>query len=129
MNLKNKMQLFGSIFMLKAILLGAIATHYLERFISSEAIVSFEVGVRYLTYHALALLVLSSISFSSKRVKQNIYNLITLGILLFSGSIFLLSFQAVIPFSLRFLGPITPIGGGFLIIGWCLVVWSLIKKS
>lgn len=129
MNLKNKMQLFGSIFMLKAILLGAIATHYLERFISTEAIVSFEVGVRYLTYHALALLVLSSISFSSKRVKQNIFNLITLGILLFSGSIFLLSFQAVIPFSLHFLGPITPIGGGFLIIGWCLVVWSLIKRS
>ena len=129
MNLKNKMQLFGSIFMLIAILLGAIATHYLERFISSESIESFEVGVRYLTYHALALLVLSSISFSSKRVKQNIFNLITLGILLFSGSIFLLSFQAVIPFSLRFLGPITPIGGGFLIIGWCLVLWSLIKKS
>lgn len=88
MDIKQKMVFTGSLLMFLAIILGAMASHYLERIISPESILSFEVGVRYMVYHALALLV-------------------------FSGSIFLLSFKALFRFSISWLGPITPIGGGY----------------
>lgn len=70
MKLKNKMRLTGSLFMLISVLLGAIASHYLEQLLSSEAIASFQVGVRYLTYHGLALLLFSSIDVGNKREKE-----------------------------------------------------------
>lgn len=129
MKLKNKMRLTGSLFMLISVLLGAIASHYLEQLLSSEAIASFQVGVRYLTYHGLALLLFSSIDVGNKKRKGSFFVLITLGSLLFSGSIFLLSFKEVLPFSIGWVGPITPVGGGILILGWCFSVWYFIKKT
>ena len=115
--------------MLISVLLGAIASHYLEQLLSSEAIASFQVGVRYLTYHGLALLLFSIINVGSKKRKRIFFVLITLGSLLFSGSIFLLSFKEVLPFSIGWVGPITPAGGGILILGWCFSVWCFIKKT
>ena len=129
MKLKNKMRLIGSLFMLISVLLGAIASHYLEPLLSSEAIASFQVGVRYLTYHGLALLLFSIINVGSKKRKRIFFVLITLGNVLFSGSIFLLSFKEVLPFSIGWVGPITPAGGGILILGWCFSVWCFIKKT
>ena len=129
MKLKNKMRLTGSLFMLISVLLGAIASHYLEPLLSSEAIASFQVGVRYLTYHGLALLLFSIINVGSKKRKRIFFVLITLGNVLFSGSIFLLSFKEVLPFSIGWVGPITPVGGGILILGWCFSVWYFIKKT
>ena len=129
MKLKNKMRLTGSLFMLISVLLGAIASHYLEPLLSSEAIASFQVGVRYLTYHGLALLLFSIINVGSKKRKKIFFVLITLGNVLFSGSIFLLSFKEVLPFSIGWVGPITPAGGGILILGWCFSVWCFIKKT
>tara|TARA_X000000950_G_scaffold232574_1_gene281609 strand:- start:105 stop:494 length:390 start_codon:yes stop_codon:yes gene_type:complete len=129
MKLKNKMRLTGSLFMLISVLLGAIASHYLEPLLSSEAIASFQVGVRYLTYHGLALLLFSIINVGSKKRKRIFFVLITLGNVLFSGSIFLLSFKEVLPFSIGWVGPITPAGGGILILGWCFSVWCFIKKT
>ena len=129
MKLKNKMRLTGSLFMLISVLLGAIASHYLEPLLSSEAIASFQVGVRYLTYHGLALLLFSIINVGSKKRKRIFFVLITLGNVLFSGSIFLLSFKEVLPFSIGWVVPITPAGGGILILGWCFSVWCFIKKT
>ena len=129
MKLKNKMRLTGSLFMLISVLLGAIASHYLEPLLSSEAIASFQVGVRYLTYHGLALLLFSIINVGSKKRKKIFFVLITLGNVLFSGSIFLLSFKEVLPFSIGWVGPITPAGGGILILGWCFSVRCFIKKT
>jgi uncharacterized membrane protein YgdD (TMEM256/DUF423 family) len=129
MKLKNKMRLFGSLFMLISVLLGAIASHYLEQILASKAISSFQVGVRYLTYHGIALLLFSNINFSIKKSKRIFFFLITLGSILFSGSIFILSFNEVLPFSIGWVGPITPLGGGILILGWCYSVWCFIKKT
>jgi len=114
--------------MFLAIILGAMASHYLERIISPESILSFEVGVRYMVYHALALLVFSGKEFYLEQSKRIVFRMFTYGTLLFSGSIFLLSFKALFPFSISWLGPITPIGGGLLILGWGLSSWSFFKK-
>lgn len=128
MDIKQKMVFTGSLLMFLAIILGAIASHYLERIISPESILNFEVGVRYMVYHALALLVFSGKEFYLEQSKRIVFRMFTYGTLLFSGSIFLLSFKALFPFSISLLGPITPIGGGLLILGWGLSAWSFFKK-
>jgi uncharacterized membrane protein YgdD (TMEM256/DUF423 family) len=51
------------------------------------------------------------------------------GTLIFSGSIFLLSFKNLIPFSIAFLGYITPLGGIALILAWSLIVIAFFKKG
>jgi len=127
MDIKQKMLFTGSFYMFLAVILGAIASHYLERIISPELILSFEVGVRYMVYHALALLVFSGKEFYSERSKRIVFRTFTYGTLLFSGSIFLLSFKALFPFPINWLGPITPIGGGLLILGWGLSAWWFFK--
>jgi uncharacterized membrane protein YgdD (TMEM256/DUF423 family) len=128
MDIKQKMVFTGSLLMFLAIILGAMASHYLERIISLESILNFEVGVRYMVYHALALLVFSEKEFYLDQSKRIVFRMFTYGTLLFSGSIFLLSFKALFPFSISWLGPITPIGGGLLILGWGLSSWSFFKK-
>ena len=128
MDIKQKMVFTGSLLMFLAIILGAMASHYLERIISPESILSFEVGVRYMVYHALAILVFSGKEFYLEQSKRIVFRMFTYGTLLFSGSIFLLSFKALFPFSISWLGPITPIGGGLLILGWGLSSWSFFKK-
>ena len=128
MDIKQKMVFTGSLLMFLAIILGAMASHYLERIISPESILNFEVGVRYMVYHALALLVFSGKEFYLEQSKRIVFRMFTYGTLLFSGSIFLLSFKALFPFSISWLGPITPIGGGLLILGWGLSSWSFFKK-
>jgi uncharacterized membrane protein YgdD (TMEM256/DUF423 family) len=77
----------------------------------------------------LALLLLSGISFKSPKEKKRIFYLILWGTLIFSGSIFLLSFKNLIPFSIAFLGPITPVGGMALILAWGLTTLSFFKKG
>lgn len=129
MDIQRKMLLTGSLFMLFAVLLGAMASHYLERTLPSESILSFKVGVRYMVYHALALLIFSGKKFYSARFKRIVYTFFTYGILLFSGSIFLLSFKTLFPFSIGWIGPITPVGGGFLIVGWSICVWNFLKND
>ena len=128
MDIKQKMLFTGSLLMFLAIILGAMASHYLERIISPESILNFEVGVRYMVYHALAILVFSEKEFYLDQSKRIVFRMFTYGTLLFSGSIFLLSFKALFPFSISWLGPITPIGGGLLILGWGLSSWSFFKK-
>ena len=75
-------------------------------------------------FHALALLILSVLSVEGKKL---ISFFLIAGTLLFSFSILFLSFQSQIVFNLSWLGPITPIGGCLLIIGWILIIFQLLK--
>jgi uncharacterized membrane protein YgdD (TMEM256/DUF423 family) len=127
--MQNTMRVYGSLFMAIAIVLGAFASHYLKSILKPESIVSFEVGVRYLVYHGLALLILSTIPLDSPKKQQQIVRLFIFGSCLFSGSIFILSFKALIPFSISLLGPITPVGGGLLITAWVLLFFQFLKRK
>ena len=111
------------------ILLGALGSHYFKSILSVEGLESFEVGLRYLIYHGLGLLLLSGMDFKNPKEKKQIFYLILWGTLIFSGSIFLLSFKNFLPFSITFLGPITPVGGIALILAWSLMVIAFLKKG
>ena len=103
---------------LASVVLGALGSHALSNVLSPENISSFEVGVRYQMYHALALLVLGLLLPLSTSLEKTAVWGMAIGTLLFSGSIYLLSLAEYWKVNLKFLGPVTPLGGVFLIAGW-----------
>ena len=117
-NIKRKMRLFGAFFMVSGLFLGALGSHYFKSILSTTALESFEVGLKYLIYQGLGLLLLSGLEFRTQKQKKLLYYLLVGGTLVFSGSIFILSFKSLLPFSVSFLGPLTPIGGTALIVAW-----------
>ena len=114
-----------------AVAIGAFGAHGLENITKDEKILhGFQTGVQYQMYHALALLALAILfeSFSSQLMRWAANCFIT-GILLFSGSLYLLTFLKIEgSTAIRFVGPITPIGGLFFIAGWLLLLLAVKKK-
>ena len=120
------------------IAIGAFGAHGLKELVNEESIRTFETGVRYQMYHVLALLMLgawgafgsSEASESDSRLattKKWVFRLFCLGILFFSGSIYFLALKEVLPFSVKFLGPVTPVGGLLFVIGWLRLAFGIIK--
>ena len=101
-----------------AIILGAFGAHGLKNLVSLDKIESFKTGVLYHLLMSLALMVVRfSADFSSTKIAA--IRWVFVGICLFSGSIYLLVFNAIFLWPINaFLGPITPIGGLLMIAGW-----------
>ena len=118
----------GSLYAFLGVILGAFGAHALKEQLTPDRLASFETGVRYQMYHALALLVVALLfQYLDERLLRIVGWLFTVGVLLFSGSIYLLACRDMIGLTTyRWLGPITPIGGTMLIIGWGLLFLSLI---
>lgn len=125
--MQNGVLISGAIFGALAIILGAFGAHAFKKILSEEKLVSFETGVRYQMYGAITLLVLGfSLDFESSLTRWAYYG-IFYGTILFSGSIYLLSFKEYWKADgLRFLGPITPIGGLLMVIGWASLFLSFV---
>jgi len=118
----------GALYGLLAIVLGAFGAHALKKSFSEEQLKSFETGVKYQMYHALVLLMLGfNLNLDTSLEKYIIY-CFTIGTFLFSFSIYGLTLSASKGKKLRFLGPITPIGGLVLVIGWVLLLYSFIQN-
>ena len=127
--MKIKMRFFGSLFITLGIALGALASHYFKKILNSESLSSFEVGLTYLIYNGLGILILSGVDFITSKIKKIVFYLIFWGTIAFSGSIFILSFKSQISFSLAWLGPMTPLGGASLIIGWILTTLAFMIRK
>jgi uncharacterized membrane protein YgdD (TMEM256/DUF423 family) len=65
----------------------------------------------------------------SEKTKKIIYNLIFLGVIFFSGSIYLLATNDLTAFDFKVIGFVTPIGGLLLILGWGVLLYHLLKKK
>jgi len=109
----------GALLGMLAVIFGAFGAHALKKILSTEQLHSFEVGIKYQMYHAIVLLVLG---LSKTHVTSATYWCFTIGIILFSFSIYGLVLSDAKGKKLRFLGPITPMGGLLLVIGWLLVL-------
>ena len=112
-------EIIGTVFCLLSVILGAFGSHYLKNKMTQTEIQSFEIGVKYLVYHGLSLLIISQLYLD---ITICISLLITVGTILFSFSIFFLSTQTLFNKNLKILGPITPLGGLLIIIGWFLLL-------
>lgn len=122
----RKYVLTGGSFALLALVLGAFTTHTLKTYFSTEVLQSFQTGIRYMMYHGLALMIFSKISWARNPI---IYRLFFWGIILFSFSIFILCIAKLTPFDFSWLGPVTPIGGSLLTIGWALLLWRTYQNK
>ena len=104
------------------IIFGAFGAHFLKKKLTTEQLQSFETGVKYQMYHALVLLVLGfQLEFDST-LKNSIFLLLIVGIVLFSFSIYGLVLSSASNKKIRFLGPMTPFGGLLLVLGWGLLM-------
>lgn len=120
----------GAILGMTAIILGAFGAHALKKVLSIEELSTFETGVRYQMYHAFFLLFIGMINDLSQKAKKTIYNLVLFGVLLFSGSIYLLATNSLTSFDFKIIGFITPIGGLLLILAWGVLLFhTLMKKA
>jgi len=107
------------------IAIGAFGAHGLKQLVDAKSVATFETGVRYQMYHCLALLVVGFAKPISENTKKWVFRFFLFGIVFFSGSIYLLALKEVLPFTVSFLGPTTPIGGMLFIIGWLRLAFSL----
>jgi uncharacterized membrane protein YgdD (TMEM256/DUF423 family) len=99
--------------------LGAFAAHGLRGVLEARELGWWQTAVQYHMWHAIALVALAAVPGSRGPAL-----LIAAGILLFSGSLYLMALTGVRP-----LGMVTPIGGVLLIAGWCLLAWGAIRSK
>ena len=112
-----------------AIILGAFGAHALKKELTEEALVTFETGVKYQIYHALFLLFLGTTTLVSDVVKKKVFQLVVVGVVFFSGSIYVLATRTITGIDFRPLGIVTPIGGALLIVGWIALFWNLTLRK
>jgi len=109
-----------------AVALGAFGAHGLRPHMTDYQITIFEKGIQYHFVHTLALLATGILTSRGDRtwLRRSGY-LFGLGILFFSGSLYLLACRDLLPFPVGWVGPITPIGGVCFIAGWLSLAWGL----
>ncbi|KMQ72293.1 DUF423 domain-containing protein [Chryseobacterium koreense] len=127
--MKNLTLIFGAVYGLISVVLGAFGAHALKKIISVEKLQSFETGVRYQMYAALFLLMVGYILKFETSSEKWIAILMIAGTFLFSVSIYFLSMSEAWNMNLKFLGPITPIGGLLMIISWGMLIFYFAKTK
>ena len=119
--------LFGGI----AVALGAFGAHSLKNIVSSDVVSVFQTGVQYQMYHTLALLVVAIVyeRLPNQWIRWSGY-LFSFGILLFSGSLYLITALKAEEKSIPvFIGAVTPLGGLLFILGWLSLLIGLFKRN
>jgi len=101
----------AALFGMLSVIFGAFGAHALKKVLSEEQLKSFETGVKYQMYHALVLLI---IGYTQNEISSGLYWCFTDGLVISSAK----------NKKLRFLGPVTPLGGLLLIIGWGFLLTS-----
>lgn len=112
-----------------AIILGAFGAHALKEVLTPERLASFETGVKYQMYHGLAFLIVGLLADRFSFAVKSFFTVALIGIVFFSGSIYLLAMQDVLGIKMSFLGPITPIGGVLLITSWGMLLVKTVQKG
>lgn len=110
--------------------LGAFGAHLLKDILSPQYLNTFETAVRYQLYHVFALVVVAIVySTWPNKMLQYAGSLFILGIILFCGSLYLLTLLSVSGTgSFRWIGAITPLGGLSFIAGWLYMAFGILKR-
>jgi uncharacterized membrane protein YgdD (TMEM256/DUF423 family) len=123
----NSIRQIAAIFGIIAVIFGAFGAHALKVQLSATALENWKTAVNYQFVHALALLLLATLP-TTRFIRLSAW-FFTLGIVCFSGSLYLLSIKEILNINTAFVGPITPLGGLFFIIGWVCLFFSAFKKN
>jgi uncharacterized membrane protein YgdD (TMEM256/DUF423 family) len=118
--------LFGAI----AVICGAFGAHALKGLLEPRQLEVWQTAVQYQFYHVLALLFLSTFSRFKTGAVAATYYLFTFGIILFSGSLYLLACRDLLKMpGLAAIGPVTPVGGLLFIIGWITLALAAFRNK
>jgi uncharacterized membrane protein YgdD (TMEM256/DUF423 family) len=123
----SRIRQIAAIFGIIAVIFGAFGAHALKAQLSATALENWKTAVNYQFVHALALLLLATLQ-TNRFIRLSAW-FFALGIVCFSGSLYLLSIREILTINIAFVGPITPIGGLFFIIGWVFLFFSAFKKN
>jgi len=128
--MNKKIIITASFFGMLAVITGAFGAHGLKALITPQQLEVWHTAVQYHFYHVFALLFLSTFT----RFKNNLiaisYYLFTFGIILFSGSLYLLSCRNLLGWDwLYIMGHITPVGGLLFILGWLALTLAAFRNK
>lgn len=112
-----------------AVILGAFGAHSLKPLLDDYQIAIYEKGIQYQFYHSIALL---AVGLLQMKLVDSVWLrragwCFLFGMICFSGSLYLLACRNLIPFSVSWAGPVTPLGGLGFIAGW-ISVWLGVRK-
>ena len=123
--MKETVLIFGGIFGTLSVVFGAFGAHALKKIFTEDQQKSFETGVKYQMYHSIILIIIG-ITFPFLSNAQNIMAWCFIaGIFLFSFSIYGLTWSSAKGKKIKILGPVTPLGGLLLVVGWVLLTINL----
>ena len=118
--MKEVVLICGGIYGSLSVILGAFGAHGLKKYLDPDQLKSFETGVKYQIYHAL-MLILIGVIFPFVGYSQNLMAwFFILGVFFFSFSIYGLVLSSARDRKMAFLGPVTPLGGLLLVMGWIM---------
>ena len=127
--MNKRIILVAAFFGALAVILGAFGAHGLEGKISEQHIETWKTANQYHFYHTLALLFLSTFSRAKTASIRVSFIAFIIGLLFFSGSLYLLSVREITGFgNPAILGPITPLGGVAFIVGWSALFVAALKN-
>ena len=121
--MKNKWLFIAALSGFFCVALGAFAAHGLSHVLDEKALAWIDTGLKYQIFHTLAVLVIALSLWHEAKFARLAMLAWSLGILLFSGSLYALAFGAS-----KFLVWITPVGGTLFLIGWFCLAYGSLKK-
>jgi uncharacterized membrane protein YgdD (TMEM256/DUF423 family) len=128
--MKRKIIITAAIFGALAVVAGAFGAHGLQGLLTPKYLDVWHTAVQYQFYHVFALLFLVIIATENNKAVNACYYLFTLGIIFFSGSLYLLSCSELLGWDwLIIMGPITPIGGLLFIAGWIVLAVTAFRNK
>jgi len=128
--MNKRIILTASFFGALAVVLGAFGAHGLKSVVGAESLSIWAKGVEYQFYHVFALLFLSTFGRFRNKLVDLAYFCFTAGIILFSGSLYLLATRELLHLSsVQFIVPVTPLGGLFFIAGWILLFFAALRHK
>ena len=113
--------LAGTLLAALGVLLGAFGAHGLRAVLTPEALGWWQTGVQYQMWHAIGLVAIGAARLPGSRLAVW---LLTLGTLVFAGSLYVMALTGM-----RWLGMVTPLGGGLMIGGWLYLSWRLLRSQ
>lgn len=129
--MRNRLGAGGALLTALAVMAGAFGAHGLQRLTADPAVLEpYKTSVQYMLWHGLALCMLwvGQHRFTQKELRV-VTNCFTLGLLFFCGSLFLITLGKITGNPVRWLGPVTPVGGLFFIAGWLSLAWFIAAKK
>ena len=116
---------FGAILAGSGVAAGAFGAHALKEILDAPMLQVFETATRYVMYHAFGLCIVSWAidHYPAQRLQKSGW-LFIIGILLFSGSLYIVSLAGI-----RWMGAVTPVGGLAVLAGWILLGWGVWRDA